>query len=83
MYIAGIYIIQRLEFEAESVCWLLCERQGIKNPSAEYLNGYLDNNGEIPKISLDTVLKAVAAIEQIREKNFSAPRKELFKAMKS
>ena len=65
------------EFEAESVCYMLCERQGIKNPSAEYLSNYLDKNGEIPNISLDTVLKAVAAIERIREKDFSAPREEL------
>ncbi len=65
------------EFEAESVCWLLCERQGIKNPSAEYLSSYLDHNDTIPDISIDTVLKAVTAIEQLRKHNLSAPRKEL------
>lgn len=53
------------EFEAESVCWLVCERLGVKNPSAEYLSGYLDNNQEIPNISIDTVLKSVAIIESI------------------
>lgn len=51
------------EFEAESVCWLVCERLGIKNPSAEYLSGYLNSNEEIPDISIDTVLKSVAVIE--------------------
>lgn len=64
------------EFEAESVCWLLCERLGIKNPSAEYLSGYLEKNGEIPNISIDAVLKAVGIIESIL-KGKSAPRKEL------
>lgn len=64
------------EFEAESVCWLLCERLGINNPSAEYLSGYLENNGEIPDISIDTVLKAAGIIENILEGK-SAPRKEL------
>ena len=28
------------EFEAESVCYLLCSRLGIDNPSAEYLSGF-------------------------------------------
>ncbi len=51
------------EFEAESVCWLVCERLGVKNPSAEYLSGYLDEKEQIPNISVDTVLKSVAIIE--------------------
>ena len=65
------------EFEAESVCWLLCERHGIENPSAEYLSSYLDKNAEIPDISIDTVLKAVKAIENLRDNDIHAPRKEL------
>ncbi len=68
--------IETVEFEAESVCWLLCERQGIHNPSAAYLSGYLDENEEIPPISIETVLKAVGAIEQIRA-GLKTPRKEL------
>ena len=64
------------EFEAESVCWLLCERQGINNPSAGYLSGYLDNNTYIPDISLDIVLKAVTTIEHLWE-GIKTPRKEL------
>lgn len=65
------------EFEAESVCWLLCERQGIQNPSAAYLSGYLEKNEEIPPISIDTVLRATGAIEQIWNKP-KVPRKELY-----
>lgn len=64
------------EFEAECVCWLICERRGINNPSAAYLSDYLDNNKEIPDISTDTILKAVAVIESmINEKK--EPRKEI------
>lgn len=64
------------EFEAECVCWLVCERKGINNPSAAYLNGYLDKNEYIPDISTDTILKAVAIIESmINEKK--NPRKEI------
>ena len=65
-----------MEFEAESVCWLLCERLGILNPSPEYLAGYLNADGEIPTISIDTVLKAVGTIESILVGKLS-PRKEL------
>ena len=64
------------EFEAESVCWLLCERHGIKNPSAAYLNKFLNENQEIPNISVETVLKAVAQVEIIRN-GVPMPRKEL------
>lgn len=66
------------EFEAESVCWLVCERMGIKNPSAEYLSGYLDKNDKIPNISIDTVLKAVGMIESMI-KSKKQPRKEIIK----
>ena len=64
------------EFEAESVCWLVCERMGIENPSAKYLSGYLNNNDTIPNISVDTVLKAVATIESML-KGGTKLRKEL------
>ncbi len=51
------------EFEAETVAWIICERFGIKNPSAEYLSGYLETNDQIPNISLESVLKAITKIE--------------------
>lgn len=64
------------EFEAESICWLICERMGIQNPSAEYLSGYIKDYEEIPKISIDTVLKAVGIIETMI-KGSKGPRKEI------
>lgn len=64
------------EFEAESVCWLVCERIGVKNPSAEYLSGYLKHNQAIPDISIDTVLKSVGIIESMIYSNKN-PRKEI------
>jgi hypothetical protein len=66
----------QIEFEAESVCWLVCERLGIKNPSAEYLSGYTGKDGKIPDISVDTVLKAVGIIEAELE-TLKKPPKEL------
>jgi hypothetical protein len=53
------------EFEAESVAWLVCERANIKNPSAAYLSGYLNKDGQIPQISLENVLKAAGKVESL------------------
>ncbi len=64
------------EFEAESVTWLVCERIGIKNPSASYLSGYLGKDREIPPISFETVLKASGMVESMLQKK-QQPRKEL------
>lgn len=64
------------EFEAESVCWLVCERMGLKNPSAEYLSGYLNYNEYVPNISIDAVLKSVAIIESMINGS-KEPRKEI------
>ena len=64
------------EFEAESVCWLICERMGLRNPSAEYLKGYLGSHNEIPDISLDAVLKAAGHIETMIVGN-KEPRQEI------
>jgi hypothetical protein len=57
--------IEIREFEAESVCYLVCTRLGIKNPSAEYLAGYVRNYETTPPISLDAVMKASWLIEQM------------------
>ena len=67
------------EFEAESVCWLVCERIGIKNPSAEYLSGYLNANDEVPHISIETVLKATGIIENMLYGRMNAPHKALIR----
>lgn len=52
------------EFEAETVSWLVCKRNGISTPSENYLAGYIQN-GEIPKISINSVLLAVNEIERL------------------
>ena len=65
------------EFEAESVCYLVCERLGVDNPSAEYLTNYIQGIPETPPISLDCVMKAAGLIEQMgreRLKPRNAPR---------
>ena len=65
------------EFEAESICYLVCNRLGIINSSDEYLSGYCKNNNEVPRISLDCVLKAAGLIEQMgRERLPLRPTKQ-------
>ena len=74
-YNIGMMSEQR-EFEAETVCWIICERMGIRNPSASYLAGYLEKNNRIPNISIDAVLKAAGFIESLTE-GIHPCRKEL------
>lgn len=53
------------EFEAESVCYLLCTRLGIGNPSDQYLAGYVRALPQTPPISLECVMKVAGLIEQM------------------
>jgi hypothetical protein len=69
-------LLNEIEFEAESVVWLVCERLYLKNPSAKYLSVYLNKYDEIPPISMECVLKAAGRIESMTAKNLS-PRKEI------
>jgi hypothetical protein len=66
---------QEEEFEAESICYLVCGRAGITCKSESYLAGYLTAHNEVPRISLDRVLKAVSLIEEMG-KDKLLPRKE-------
>lgn len=54
-----------VEFEAESVTYLICKRLGIDNPSDDYLSGYLKKDQEIPNISMECVMKVTGLIEQM------------------
>jgi IrrE N-terminal-like domain len=65
------------EFEAESICYLVCKRLGIENPSEKYLTSLLAKNetGDVPPISLECVMKSAGLIEQMGRER-SKPRKE-------
>jgi IrrE N-terminal-like domain len=65
------------EFEAESLCHLVCERLGIVNPSAKYLANYLKENeeGDVPAISFERVMASAGLIEQMGCERLK-PRKE-------
>lgn len=68
---------EKVEFEAETVNWLVCERLGIENNSARYLSGYLEQNEVIPEVSVDKILKAVGIIESLIHDYNRSVRKEL------
>ena len=55
------------EFEAETTAYMVCKRNGIPCPNSEaYLAHYAEENKEIPhNISVETVMKAVSAIEKM------------------
>lgn len=65
----------QVEFEAESVCYLVCERAGLRNPSGPYLSDYLQENDETPAISMECVLKSAKLIEQMGRERLK-PREE-------
>ena len=54
-----------VEFEAESVSYLVCKRFGLKTASEEYLAGYVRSQTEVPPISLECVMKAAGLIEKM------------------
>jgi hypothetical protein len=66
----------QMEFEAEVICWLVCGRFGINNPSPRYLIDHLDPNGEIPYFSEEMVLKVSGSVESMIT-GIKEPRKEL------
>lgn len=67
---------EQREFEAETACWIVCERLGIESPSIRYLSGYLKDNKYIPDVSIDAILKAAGMIETLLN-GHAKPRKEL------
>jgi hypothetical protein len=57
--------IEVREFEAESICYLVCTRIGLEHASAEYLAGYVREYETTPPISLDRVVKSSWLIEKM------------------
>ena len=69
------------EFEAESVSFMVCQRQGIQTTSPEYLSQFVKDHTDIPTISMESVMKAAGLIEsmscqklKIRKPTLAAPK---------
>ncbi len=64
------------ELEAESVCFLVCQRLGIENPSEKYLSTYVKDDDPLNRISLDCVIKAAGLIEQMGKERLTARKND-------
>jgi len=53
------------EFEAESVSFMVCQRQSIQTTSPEYLSQFVKDHADIPTISMESVMKAAGLIESM------------------
>ena len=63
------------EFEAESVAYLVCERNGIKSKSQTYLSNYIDENSTIDTVDLYQIMRAAGQVESLLGLN---TQKQLF-----
>ena len=61
----------RIEFEAESVSYLVCSRLRLETNAEKYLAWYTGRNETIPDISLEMVLKVTGYIESLGRKNWN------------
>lgn len=64
------------EIEAESISYLVCKRMGLETTSESYLSSYIDNNKEMPPISLDVILTVSGYIEQLGQPNFRPKKRK-------
>ena len=63
-----------MEFEAESVTYMVCLRSNILNPSEKYLAGHVKDTELVPPISLECVMKSGGLIESMSTQKMK-PRK--------
>lgn len=56
-----------MEFEAESIAYLVCLRAGMDSPSEQYLSEFVSKQEQVPAISLECVMKAAGLIESMGE----------------
>jgi hypothetical protein len=66
------------EFEAESVAYLVCERNGVHSKSETYLSKYVKPNATIEHIDLYQVMRAAGQVEALlrltAHMNYDTPR---------
>ena len=59
------------EIEAESVAYIVCRRLGLVTRSAEYLTGYIKDENDLSRISVDLITKVAGKIEDMHKKKLS------------
>ena len=63
------------EIEAQSVAFLICQRNGLTSGAEKSLQDYLAVNQEMPVISLNAILQAVNYIEDMGKSRWDRPKK--------
>ena len=53
------------ELEAESVGYIVCERNGVKSKSESYLTNYVNNNNAVDDIDVYQVMRASGQVETL------------------
>jgi len=64
-----------MEFEAESVAYLVCRRFGVESSSASYLAQYVRDDVPLPDISLERVMVAAGLVQAMGTRAMS-PRQQ-------
>ena len=59
------------EMEAESVAYIVCRRLGLLTHLAEYLSGYIKDQDDLSRVSIDLVAKEAGRIERMGQRNLS------------
>jgi hypothetical protein len=62
----GLKYNQR-EIEAESVSYIVCERNGVKSKAESYLSGYIEENSTSEDIDVYRVMRAAGQVESLLE----------------
>lgn len=68
---------ETLEFEAEAVAHLVCERLHVDTGSVAYLSGYLTKDAPLPEFSLEAVLRAAHLVEGMATGRVRVRKKEV------
>jgi len=55
------------EFEAESVAYLVCERNGVKSKSQTYLANYVEKTSSLDSVDLYQIMRAAGQVEALLE----------------
>jgi len=55
----------QVELEAESVAFLVCERNGVKSKSETYLSTYVTDNTTMDDIDLYQIMRAAGQVESL------------------
>lgn len=53
------------EFEAESVAYIVCERNGVTAKSAKYLANFVEKESELPRLDVYQIMRAANQVETL------------------